>query len=596
MSARITTHRAILVALATLAVLAGGLALMASPGLGFGGYRTLPSVEFGTTGSGNGQFSGAKGIAVDDSTGDVYVVDQGNNRVEKFDANGNYISQFTGVETPAKSFSGPYSVAVNNSCALHNLTGKECMETFPSTGDVYVTDNGHAVVDAFDSNGKYLSQITGPSPSTPFTPERLAGVAVDPEGNLWVAELTKVLRFNSSGEFQSSLEAGGETALNGLAVDSEDDVYTVEYSASVNKFSVTGKVLAGGLAHGFTIAVNLLTNNVIVGSNQHNIEFGPFAEPYGAVIQEFGSGGGGNGYGYSLGLNDVTQTAYSSRENTVSIYPEAIPAKVLSSQVTEPRRSSAVVLGDIGPEGSSMRYRVDYGETSKYGQHSLEFEVAASDSAQAVQLGLEGLAPGRVYHYALQVSNTAGTTVGPDGTFTTTATTPPTAVTGGASNVTLTTATVSGTIDPEGLETSYEFDLGTDTSYGTSIYGEAGSASEPTELSIPLQNLAPGSTYHYRIVSINSDGKTYGADQTFTTPAYSAPIVLPFALPLLQTPAIVFPTATGTIVGGVTHKSLTNAQKLANALKACRKKAKRRQAVCEKRARKRYPSAKRPKR
>jgi hypothetical protein len=243
----------------------------------------------------------------------------------------------------------------------------------------------------------------------------------------------------------------------------------------------------------------------------------------------------------------------------------------------------------MDPEGGTIRYRIDYGETSNYGQHTFEPEIEASNNVQVVQLGIEGLAPGRTYHYTVQVTNPAGTITTPDATFTTAPAAPPTAVTGGASNVTLTTATVSGTINPEGLETSYEFDLGTDTTYGTSIYGEAGAAEGPTELLVPLRNLAPGATYHYRIVAINSDGRVYGADQAFTTPAYSAPIVLPSALPLLSTPGIAFPTETGTTV---TSRTLTNAQKLANALKVCKKKPKKRRAGCVKQAHKRYPGVK----
>jgi hypothetical protein len=595
MSARTTTQRIIHAALATLAVLIGGLTLAVSPGFAFVGYRYLPSTEFGATGAGNGQFEEATGDAVDDSTGDVYVVDHGNNRVEKFDANGNYLSQFTGAETPAGSFSGPYSVAVNNSCVINKLTGSECAEIFPTNKDVYVTDDGHNVVDVFDSTGKYLSQIIGPSPSTPFTPEQLAGVAVDSFGNVWVAELTKILSFNNAGEFLSSFEAQGYVKHNGFAVDPEDDVYTEEYSPVTKKFSATGKEFAASFpGGGYTIAVNMVTDNVITGLT-HIRELGPFAEPDGTVVQEFGvSGGQAPWDGNSLAVNDLTENLYASvGNNKVAVYTEAAPAKVLSSQVVEPRRSTAVVLGEIEPEGNEVKYRVDYGETSKYGQHSLEFEIAASEAAQAIQLGLEGLAPSKTYHYALQVSDLAGTTVGPDETFTTTAATPPTAVTGGASNVALTTATVSGMIDAEGLETSYELDFGTDTAYGTSIYGEAGSASEPTEFSIPLQNLAPGATYHYRMVAINSDGKIYGADQTFTTPAYSAPIVLPSALPLIGAPSIAFPTETGSVP--VIGKTLTNAQKLASALKACKKKAKHLRAGCEKRAHKRYVVAKRKK-
>jgi hypothetical protein len=107
-------------------------------------------------------------------------------------------------------------------------------------------------------------------------------------------------------------------------------------------------------------------------------------------------------------------------------------------------------------------------------------------------------------------------------------------------------ATVAGTINPEGLETSYELDLGIDTTYGTSIYGEAGSGSAPTEVTVSLQNLAPGTTYHYRMVAINSDGRSslVGADRTFTTPAYNNPITQPFTAPLIPTPATAFPTDT----------------------------------------------------
>ena len=46
--------------------------------------------QFGSSGSGNGQFNSPDGVAVDPASGDVYVTDQGNARVERFDAAGNY--------------------------------------------------------------------------------------------------------------------------------------------------------------------------------------------------------------------------------------------------------------------------------------------------------------------------------------------------------------------------------------------------------------------------------------------------------------------------------------------------------------------------
>jgi hypothetical protein len=210
-------------------------------------------------------------------------------------------------------------------------------------------------------------------------------------------------------------------------------------------------------------------------------------------------------------------------------------------------RTTATLSGTVNPEGLETFYYYQYGTSTSYGGNAPSIQgVNAGSGTEAVPapIGISGLIPATTYHYRLLATNADGPTESPDRTFTTAPPTPPAASTGEASNITLTTATVAGTINPEGLETSYELDLGTDTTYGTSLYGEAGSANTPTQITLGLQNLAPGSTYHYRIVAINSDGRTNGADRTFTTPAYSNPIVQPFTLPLIATPAIAFPTDT----------------------------------------------------
>ncbi len=133
---------------------------------------------------------------------------------------------------------------------------------------------------------------------------------------------------------------------------------------------------------------------------------------------------------------------------------------------------------------------------------------------------------------------------------------------------------MSGAIGPEGLETSYELDLGTDTTYGTSIFGKAGGGAENVGVSVNLQDLAPGTTYHYRFVAINSDGRAYGADQTFTTPAYAHPLVLPPVLALLPTPAIAFPTETQTLeANGKAHNANGKTKKKRHKGKTVRKKS-----------------------
>jgi hypothetical protein len=90
-----------------------------------------------------------------------------------------------------------------------------------------------------------------------------------------------------------------------------------------------------------------------------------------------------------------------------------------------------------------------------------------------------------------------------------------------ATGVTPTMATLHGTIDPLGLGSTYQFELGTDTSYGfTQIVQSAGSGTAPLPVTLNLAGLRPATTYHYRLSGGNSAGAASGADKTFTTAAF----------------------------------------------------------------------------
>lgn len=282
-------------------------------------------------------------------------------------------------------------------------------------------------------------------------------------------------------------------------------------------------------------------------------------------------------------------------ESTVESFTTPPPPLLTVGQAQSITRTTATLPGTVNPEGLETSYYYQYGSSTSYGGNAPAIpgkSVGFEPGAVPATIGISGLVPATTYHYRLAATNADGTTFSPDQTFTTAPPTAPTVSTGEASSITLTTATVAGTINPEGLETAYELDLGVDTTYGTSIYGQAGSAATPTEVSLGLQNLAPASTYHYRMVAINSDGRTYGADRTFTTPAYSNPITQPFTLPLIASPAIAFPTQTANTATGPA-KPLTNKQKLAKALKACHKKHnKSKRQACERQAKRKYGAVK----
>ncbi len=120
------------------------------------------------------------------------------------------------------------------------------------------------------------------------------------------------------------------------------------------------------------------------------------------------------------------------------------------------------------------------------------------------------------YHFRLVASNSGGTTIGSDKTFSTSLA--PGVVTGAALNVSASTATIAGTVDPRGRSTSWWFQYGATASYGgKTATKSAGSKAGSQNVSAGLTGLKNGTTYHYRLVAKSDAGTTYGSDLTFAT-------------------------------------------------------------------------------
>jgi hypothetical protein len=100
------------------------------------------------------------------------------------------------------------------------------------------------------------------------------------------------------------------------------------------------------------------------------------------------------------------------------------------------------------------------------------------------------------------------------------AATGPTASTGSAKNITATTATLTGTVDPNHNATNFHFEYGRTTSYGSRT---PDAPTDPTKrsqaVSQTVTGLAPVTTYHFRIVATTSGNTVLGLDKTFKTPA-----------------------------------------------------------------------------
>jgi hypothetical protein len=99
------------------------------------------------------------------------------------------------------------------------------------------------------------------------------------------------------------------------------------------------------------------------------------------------------------------------------------------------------------------------------------------------------------------------------------------------SSVSSTSADLRAQIDPHGAETSYYFQYGPTTSYGTSIPvapGDGlGAGGADQSVLQPAQGLAPGRVYHYRVVAVQDSEVLLGADQTFTTQVAGGEFALP---------------------------------------------------------------------
>jgi hypothetical protein len=210
-------------------------------------------------------------------------------------------------------------------------------------------------------------------------------------------------------------------------------------------------------------------------------------------------------------------------------------------------QTSAIWNATINPGKEEAHYHFEYGLSTAYGASVPVPDVNVGSGSSDVVVGqpISALQPGTTYHYVVVATNKTGTAEGEDQTFTTRQPLSPTVATGAVSGLTQNGAILSGTIDARGVQTAYEFDLGSDTGYGTRIFGDAGSSDGPQTATLTLQDLAAATTYHYRLLAVNTYATTYGSDQTFTTLAFPSSLLSAPAAPVLV-PASLIASATAT--------------------------------------------------
>jgi hypothetical protein len=588
--------------------------------LAFGGSQTLAapkgSVRFiGEAGSGAGQFSTPRGVAVRQLTGHVYVVDSGNHRVQEFDELGMFVRTWGwGVQTGAAAF----EVCSAPSPCLAGISGPGAgqmstphgIAVDQETGHVYVTDQGNRRVAKFDpsaaapsevflfafgwnvspaagtgfekcttasgclagTSGAGGGQFAGPNATTPFS----GHLAVDPRNqDVVVADPVnrRVQKFNSAGDFlfafgwnvhptegsggletcTTSCRAGTQSGANvgqfssnqpvRVAVDGAGSVYTVEATTGtgtgnrrVQKFNApatSGGLFAPDLTSGTSeataptnVALDSGTGHVFVAKDRKILEFGVLGD----LVETHASEGGELPTANGVAVDGSRGSIYVSTtpEHRVFVLGQVTPPSATILPTGNIEATTATFHGRVNPNNGAFPtgYHFEYSDDGGLSWTSLPTtdEVIGNGTAdEEVSEEATGLEPNTDYLVRLVAnrSSAAGsaTSTGTEGSFTTDAA-PPTISAVGSSEVTDTTAVLGGRIDANHSPTSYWFEYGTDTGYGNSTpVDSAGSGASSVAVSKAIAGLQPGTVYHFRLVAANAAGQAESADHTFTTAA-----------------------------------------------------------------------------
>jgi phosphodiesterase/alkaline phosphatase D-like protein len=212
--------------------------------------------------------------------------------------------------------------------------------------------------------------------------------------------------------------------------------------------------------------------------------------------------------------------------------------------------SSATLNGAVNANYLSTLVTFEYGATTSYGSTiSATPSPLTGSSMTSVSANLTGLPVGTIYHFRIKSENALGITNGSDLVFSTLGQAP-SVTTLTVTNVTTTSVTINGLVNPNNLLTTVTFEWGTTTAYGNTIIATQSpvNGGSPINVNSPITGLLPGTTAHFRIKAENLKGTVYGSDVIFTT--------------LGQVPSITTQAATNLTTTSVTLNGLVNPNNL----------------------------------
>jgi hypothetical protein len=386
-------------------------------------------------------------------------------------------------------------------------------------------------------------------------------------GETWSQQGAKLTGGGETGTYADfghsvALSADGNTALIGGEADDHDIGAAWVFTRSEETWAQQGEKLTaseeiGEGNFGSSVALSSDGNTALIGGYYDNKGIGAAWEftRSGSTWTQQGEkltakDESGNGlFGWRVALSSEANTAlitgigdannrgaawaFVSKEPTV-------PA-IVTTSASEIRTSSAQLNGTVNPEGWEVtECDFEYGLSEEYPSRMPCGALTGSGmNPVAVSATIEGLRPLSTYHFRIVAKNANGTSYGSDQTFETLPN-PPGVVTGSASAISQTSASVSARVNPEGGEVNdcyfeYTTYAGPERAPCSSL---PGAGTEPAAVSGTVEGLSAHTVYRFRIVAGNAGGMSYGEYQTFETAPNAPAVVTGTASSITRTTAI----------------------------------------------------------
>jgi Tol biopolymer transport system component len=467
------------------------------------------------------------GIAIDEATGNVFFTNERNDGVLVAGAEGGTPA---GVASPFK-VPGTEFFRENTAAFL----AYDNSSTSPAKGTLYAYDNAGKIRKyRRNAASETYEEVSGDEIAVPGCGFG-AGGGMDDEGNVYFGcpELSKIYVFGPAGAklHEYDLSATPVTFPGQIAVDAAGDLFVQQQAGGLYKFPVNGSgeiepsnytQVVPSTQDVSGVAYEPEANEIVVAESGRAEEFNATTL---TKIGEFGREIFPSRT-QRVALDLKTHRAYvvDYANEVVEVFgPDVTVATVKAAAATNITGTKATLNGSVDPEGLEVtECFFEWGTTTQYGHIAPCEELPPTDSeSHLVSANISGLVSnGATYHYRLVAKNENGPEKSNDKTLLSANT----VITKAATGVGTGTATLNGTVLPEGLafsECFFEYKLATGASYQQVPCDPGAGEIEPDftthPVSAALAKLQPNSTYEFRLTATNSEATHSGKVLTFTT-------------------------------------------------------------------------------